>query len=337
MHIKNAAMVIAALAVGAYAWNTSPFIAGIAAPMTPDRRGYVAGRYGLEIDNTLVGWVYSEEGGSAAAGVVVERATPDRVQRKHLDAVKYDEITMTMGPSMSKGFYQRLKQLNDTKVGRVNGAVVSADSSYDEMARLTFQNAVVTEIGFPALDAASKDAAKMTVKLAPELTRFTQAVKSKVGGGAVPKAEKRWLPSNFRLKIDGLDEACARVSKIDAITITQKVSSSAVGGQRDYQTEATPLEYSNIVVTFPESHAKTFIDWHQSFVVEGRNGQDKEKSGTLEYLTPDLQEALFTLTFHNLGIFRLTAEKVEAGGENIRRMKAEMYVEKIDFAYSPNL
>ena len=36
---------------------------------------------------------------------------------------------------------------------------------------------------------------------------------------------------------------------------------------------------------------------------------------------------LFTLTFKHLGIFKLTPEKVEAGSENIRRVKAEMYCE----------
>lgn len=32
--------------------------------------------------------------------------------------------------------------------------------------------ALITEIGFPALDAGSKDAAKLTIKLAPEYTRI---------------------------------------------------------------------------------------------------------------------------------------------------------------------
>ena len=68
-------------------------------------------------------------------------------------------------------------------------------------------------------------------------------------------------------------------------------------------------------------------------VIKGNNGDDKEKGGTLEYLTPNLQEVLFTLTFQHLGIFKLTPEKVESGSENIRRLKAEMYCEDIQFDY----
>ena len=40
---------------------------------------------------------------------------------------------------------------------------------------------------------------------------------------------------------------------------------------------------------------------------------------------------LLTLNFAGLGIFKLTPEKVEAGSENIRRIKAEMYCESIEF------
>lgn len=34
-----------------------------------------------------------------------------------------------------------------------------------------FVNALITQIGFPALDAAGKDAAKLTIKFSPEYTR----------------------------------------------------------------------------------------------------------------------------------------------------------------------
>ena len=95
--------------------------------------------------------------------------------------------------------------------------------------------------------------------------------------------------------------------------------------------EPATLEIPNLVVTMAESHADEFYDWHRSFVIEGRSGQDQEKTGQLEYLSQDLGSVLLTLNFAGLGIFKLTPEKVEAGSENIRRMKAEMYCESIQF------
>lgn len=91
--------------------------------------------------------------------------------------------------------------------------------------------------------------------------------------------------------------------------------------------------YCGAQVTLPEANAEAFYNWHESFVIKGNNGPDEERSGTLEFVTPDLKEVLFTLELKNLGIFRLTPEKVEAGSENIRRVKAEMYCHEVAFGY----
>jgi len=169
------------------------------------------------------------------------------------------------------------------------------------------------------------------VKFAPEYTR----VQSKTGGAAaapIGKGEqKKWLPSNFRLRIDGLEAACKAVNKIEALTIKQKVVEDPIGEHRDYQKLPASIEYPNLVITCSEAQADDLYKWHEDFVIGGNNGQDKEKGGTLEYLSANTKDTLFTLTFSGLGIFKLTPEKVEAGSENVRRVKAEMYCEQITF------
>jgi hypothetical protein len=107
-----------------------------------------------------------------------------------------------------------------------------------------------------------------------------------------------------------------------------------VGEKRDYEQIATAVEVPNLVITLSEHMGDNFYRWHEDFVVKGNCGQDAEKSATLEYLTPNLQEVLFTLTFQNLGIFKISPDKVEAGGETVRRLKAEMYCEDIKFNFS---
>lgn len=298
-------------------------------------RSSVAGKYGLEIDGINAGWVMSAEGGHATSDVVQEKLGPDHIIKKHIAGVKYEDISISVGTGMSKGFYGWMKDSFDHKYSRKNGAIIAADYGYKELSRLTFTNALITEVGFPALDAASKDAAKMTIKFSPEYTRQTL---SKGGGGTIANkyankqdVQKKWLPSNFRLKIDGLD--CTKVNKVEAITVKQKVVENPVGELRDYQKEPAHLEIPNLVVTFPESHSDEFYKWHEDFVIKGNNGDDKEKGGSLEFLTPNLSEVLFTVTFEHLGIFKCTPEKVEAGSENIRRIKAEMYCEDMKFEY----
>lgn len=297
-------------------------------------RSPAAGHFLLELDQVAVGFLRSADGGTATADVIEEAVGPDFIIHKHLGAVRYEDITITCGTGMSQAFYQWIQDTLDRKFSRRNGAIVAADFNFKEISRLNFTEALLTEIGFPACDAASKDAAFMTVKWSPE---FTQQVKPSGATvkGISTKAQKLWLPSNFRLTINGLETATQRVNKIEALVVKQKFTEEQIGDVRDFQKEPSHLEFPNLVITFPESHAQAFYDWHEDFVINGNNGPAQEKGGMLEYLAPDLKTVLFTLEFFNLGIFKLAPEKIEAGGENIRRLKAEMYCEEMNFSFGP--
>lgn len=283
----------------------------------------------MDLGGSFAGWISSIEGGQATADVVVEKLGGELIQKKHIAGVKYEDITVTCGTSMSKAFYDWIQASLDFKHTRNHGAIIMADFDQKEVSRLNFFEALVTEVGFPALDAASKDAAKMTVKFSPEYTRMIpktgSAIQAPIGKGE----QKKWSPANFRLKIDGLDTPCAHVNKVEALTIKQKVVEDPSGELRDYPKLPASIEYPNLVVTFAESHADDIYKWHEDFVINGNNTEDKEKGGTLEYLSADRKSVLFTLTFSNLGIFKLTPDKAESGSENVRRVKAEMYCEQV--------
>ena len=322
------------VAMAAGAWPAlAPAVASAAAgsaglPVAADKRGYSAGKFAVELDGISAGFVASTEGGGAYSDVVNEKVGADHIVRKHIAGVKYEDISVTVGAGMSKGFYDWIKSTFAMSPERKNGAIVVADFSYKELTRVTFINALITEIGMPALDAGSKDPAKMTIKFAPEATR-----RSDKGGGSVPSGagakQKMWTPANFRLTIPGLD--CTKVNKIEALTIKQAIIGNAVGELRSQQKEPAAIDFPNLVVTLPDGFAKDWYDWHEDFVIKGNN--TKEKSGFLEYLTPDLKTVIFKLDFDGIGIFKLSPEKVEAGAESIRRVKAEMYVETIKFGY----
>jgi hypothetical protein len=303
--------------------------------ITKDNRAFIAGKFALELDSIRAGWLFKAEGGAAKAEVVNEKLGPDHIVKKHIGGVEYEEITVTCGSGMSKGIYEWIKHSFDHNYGRKNGAIVAADFNTQELSRLDFFNALISEIGFPALDAASKDPCKITLKFKPEYTRYKHGGGGKVSGGTYSTdqaKQKQWLTSNFRLKIDGTD--CSRVNKIEAITVKQKNVANPVGELRDYEQEPAHLEIPNLVITMPESHASEFFKWHESFVIKGENGDNKEKGGTLEYLTSDLKTVLFTINFEHLGIFKISPDSVESGSENIRRVKVEMYCENMKFNYA---
>lgn len=304
-------------------------------------------KFALQLDGAFAGWLSSAEGGYAYGEVVTEKFGADGITRKHIGAVKYEDITVTCGTGMSKAFYDWIKASLEYKYQRKDGAIVTADFKYESLTTLKFFNALLTEVTLPALDASSKDAAKMTLKFSPEYTQMNKA-SGKISGEVAPKNQKSWLPSNFRLRIDGLDEACQKVNKIEALTIKQKVTENAVGEIRDYEREPGKLEFPDLKITLSEQFSSEVHKWHEDFVIKGNNGQDSERGGTLEYLTPDNANTLFTLTFKNLGIFKLTPDKAEAPSEcckqasgqttqsdlsSIRRVKAEMYCEELTFQY----
>ncbi len=304
-----------------------------------NNRAMAIGRYELQLEGKNAGFVTGFAGGGATAEVVVEKLGQDKIQRKHLSNVKYEDITVSAGTGMSDGFYKWIQETMDRRTSRKSGSVIAMDYDNKSLSELSFNNAFLTEIGFPALDAASKDAAKLTVSFAPELTR-----RNKGAGNVVPNSSGKtqtrmtWNAKDFRLKIDGLDDATRWTSKIDAITLKQRVTAGSIGDHRDYETEPANMEVPNLVITVAEAHAQALYDWHQDFVIKGNNGQDKEKGGTLEFLDPQ-QKAHFTLTFSNLGITRIETEKSLANGasDQVRHVKATFYVEQIRFTYAPTV
>jgi hypothetical protein len=255
-------------------------------PIFGNIHSFPSGKFALELDGTHAGWLTSVEGGHAGSYV------------------------FSCGAGMSRAFYDWIKANFNQQYVRKSGAVVTTDHSYQVMNRINFNHALITEIGFPALDASSKDAAKMTIKFEPEYTSNTS---DDSGGGSVvhvPTHQKLWLPSHFHLSIAGLDDECHHVNKIDAITIKQKM-------------DANP----NLSVTVAESHSKGFKDWFQTVL----KGTMTTRPGTLDYLAADSAQALFTLSFPRLGIDKVTIDKLEAASDGIRHIKVEMYCEEMHF------
>lgn len=273
-------------------------------------RAYVAAKYAIEIDGVRAGWVHSVEGGSFTSDVEGQQNGP---RRKQMGGVKYEDITLTCGTGMSQTFYEWIGSAFGGRPQPKDGAVSSCDFNFNEIARKEWSRGLITEVGLPALDASSRNAVWMTIKITPE------SVRSKKGGGRIspgkqPK-QKEWLPSNFRLNITGLD--CTRVNQVGALTLQQK---GRGGGS-----------VSNLVVTLPEADAATWQAWQRS-EQSARAAAGGGKSGQLDYLSPNLREVLFSLTFHNLGLIKLTPTKTQ-GRENVRRVRAEMSFHGINFNY----
>ena len=302
---------------------------------TLNQRSYSAGKYGLELDHTMAGWLKEVDGGHAVGDVVEEKMGSDHLAKKHLGNLQYEAISIKCGAGMSKGLYEWIKTGFDQSShprGRENGAVLFADYDKKEIARLTFQHAMMEEFTMPALDASSKDAALMTIKFKPETAKKEKGKGTPIENKISAAAQKKWLPSNFILEMGGFD--CSRVSKIEALTIKQKIILDSIGSKREYELVAANVSVPNLEITISEAFADQFYEWHQSFVIDGKCDEIDEKTATLYYMAPDMKQKLFALNFFNLGVFKIAPEKVEAGAESVRRIKVSMYCEDIKFEYT---
>jgi hypothetical protein len=293
------------------------------------RPGYRVSHFSLEIGGQTAGYLSSVEGGGAHADVVVESPIAGQpFQNKHLGGVIYEDVTITVDLSLDPVFYTWISDTLAGKSHRRDGAVVTLDADLKVRRQMEFYNALITEINFPKLDGSPKEAGLITVKISPEYSR------TKKGSGlkstaAISQAKKKWLTSNFRLEIDGLD--CRKIQKIDSFTIKQGVITDTIGVARDYEREPAQIEYPNLFITLAESAAQTFIDWHDDFLIKGNNGANQEKSGTLTFLSADLKTTLGEVRLGNLGIFSLSTGKRETSSDQVLQVIAGLYVEQMSF------
>ena len=153
------------------------------------QRTYALEQFRLELEGMSVGMLETANGGGVSADVISEKAGPDRIVHKHLTGVKYEDITVTCGSGMWKGFYawtgrHARSQLFSQERGHRRGRPSWTASTE----RMNFYNALVSEVTFPGLDAGSKGAAFLTVKISPENTQWAvgqkNILKAQISGGS---------------------------------------------------------------------------------------------------------------------------------------------------------
>jgi phage tail-like protein len=238
-------------------------------------------KHALMLNGASAGWIQSVEGGHASADVVTEKIGADHIARKHIAGVKYEDITVYCGTGMSKNFYEWIKASFDNKHVRQNGAIHSFDAQQKVTETREFTSALLTEIGFPACDAGSKDAAYLSLKFRPETVRTKPGDnKAALSAFSLGKGEqKKWLP-RFRFDYAGCGEPCRLATKISAVTV--KLAEPPASGQKPGPHHALPF-----VVTMPPP--QDLAKW---------SADGSVRKGMLEY--PDLDGATFVLTLENM-------------------------------------
>jgi hypothetical protein len=271
-----------------------------------DPGGFAAARRGIELDGQFAGWVALVQHENEAIGRHFASASDQR-----------NAIRISCGAAMSADFYRWLQSTTSRAPSRRNGAISTFDFAGRPRSRLAFSNALISEVCFPSLDAASASAAMLTIVITPEKIEYEDAGNVGTTAELLPNdslAERLWPRSAFRLAIDGLD--CSKVSEVASLAL---------------KPDAGRPQDARLDVISSEAGAVSFRKWYEDTGAREGIGQNMRKAGHLEFLLADLQTSVFTLAFGGLEIAALRVAPAKSG-EGINHLLIEMTFESVVIA-----
>lgn len=298
-----------------------------------EKRSYVAAHFALEIAGIDdVGTVRSIEGGGLKADVMTYQPGATYERWRQLGKPKFEDIKLQIGTAMSEKFFDWIAQFFSGQCERKNGAIVAGDYYYKEQARREFTEALITELTFPKLDATDKNTVYMNITLGVENIEYKKGNGNRLEFTTNPEAQKAWKACNFTFNLDGFEDACKEVSKVDSFTVKLPVLEYHSGGSRAPTKTPTAIDFPNISFYLPEVVAQPLNDYFKKRGIQG------EVPGRLHgQLTTfdNAKETKFTLQLYNCDIVNVQPDKSDASTEEIKQVKVEVYVERMDFTYGP--
>ena len=298
--------------------------------MTLDKRSYTAGHFELLIDgHASTAYLKSVDGGFTKAQLIDEPVGPANERIKHTSVVEIDPFSIDFGISGANDILRWIQGSWNKKYGRRNGTVSHANFNLKKTFEHEFREALITETSFPALDGSSKEAAYMKIKVQPEYVRTKKLPGSETAQGNMGKKQKMWMASGFRLNIDGIDDM-KYTNKVEAFTIKQGIKKFYVGQERFPQVEPTKIEFPHIVGTIALEYADKLLEWHEKYVMKGQSDTKAQKTGSIEFLTPQRDKTIFSIHMYEVGLMSLVVLPSQANQDQIKRVKFELYVGRMD-------
>jgi phage tail-like protein len=307
-------------------------------PKLQSSRPYSAAHFAFTLDgNQDVGLFRSIEGGGVKADVMTYQMGGNYDRWRQVGKQKYEDIKLQVGMSMSQPFYHWVEDFVAGKASRKNGSIIACDFTYSARAERTFSEAMIKELTFPKLDAQDKTPAYMNIALTFEDLVFKKGNGASLGAPGKMDNQKLWTSSNFHFELDGFADACHRVTKVDSFTIKQNIAEYQFGGRWSPMKWPTGMEYPQISFYLPEVDAQPFFDLYTKRVMDVKREQtvnDGKPKHTGQITTYDNgQNLLFTVEFFEAEIFAITPDKSDAGSEEIKQVKIDLFCERMKFKY----
>jgi phage tail-like protein len=301
-------------------------------PISTPPRAYSAAHFGLTIDGfDETGLFRSIEGGGVKVDVMTYQTGGSSGLTRQPGKPKFEEFKVQCGMAMCRPFYNWLQEFFTGACKRRSGELLAADFQYNVRARRQFNNALITEVTMPKLDAGDKGPANLTVSIAPEEMLFQKPTGEKLRVPQRTLEQKLWASCNFEFTISGFEGVTDNVSKIDSFTVKQKTVDYHVGAQRTAFKHPGRIELPNITFYVPEAHAFPLIERAYKAGHDGTK-EVKPLQGSLTTLSND-RNPVFHIDFTGGEIASVTIDKSDAGSEDIKQVKFEMAIQSLKFSH----
>jgi hypothetical protein len=298
--------------------------------MPPPKRSYTSGHFELQIDGAkTTAYLKSVDGGFIKASPIQEPIGPDNMAIKHVSTVAIDPFSIEFGISGANDVLKWIQASWRKDYSRKNGQITHADFDLYKTFEHEFFDALITETKFPELDGGSKEAAYITLKLQPERIitkkmRSDDRVQAPIGA-----KQKMWMASSFRFNLDGIDEM-KYTNKIESFTIKQGTKMFYTGADRFPQIEPTKIEFPAIAGTISLEYADKLHDWAQKTLHQGQADPKAQKTGSLEFLSPDRKSTIFRINLYEIGLTSFSIPQSHANAGDIKRARFELQIGRMD-------
>jgi hypothetical protein len=225
---------------------------------------------------------------------------------------------------MPRAFFQWILRSFAPQPEASDGLLVLADDSDRELSRLRWLGGVVTEFATTAAILTSSEAAKLALKFSPRLSQRGEQLGPQLSPAVVET--RRPLPVAMpKLEIDGLEEVCCHIKRIEGLVVRQKIRRDGVLLER----EAQGIYTSPLVLTLPEPKGQGFRRWLEACEAGKSNG----RTATLLLGSPAVG---FTVALHGVRPVRIDDLAADDSDDPRRRdLRVELKARDIAFALAP--
>lgn len=297
----------------------------------PGSKSYTTGHFELQIDgHKSTAYLKSIDGGWSRANVVDDSVGADQIRIKHISTVDIEPFSLEFGLAGANDVLKWIKGSWERKYSRRNGQVTHANFDLYQTYEHEFYEALITETTFPTLDGSAKDSGFIKCKIQPErvVTKKLPGTGQRVSGQMGSK-QKLWVPSAFRFNIDTIDEM-QYTNKLDSFTIKQGIKKLYTGAGRFPQIEPTNIQFPNLTGTISLQYADKLLQWHEDYINKGAQDPRAQKTGSIEFLSPDRKQTIFRINLYEVGLHFAAIEPSTANADQIKRVKFELYVHRME-------